>query len=122
MARHFCKSNVPVAPRFHFRSLFHRDDVLGIPTDDLIFDNVAQDKQSVARILVCHVAGCKGAKMELNVGKILRVEMIVWKMPWWRIQHDTSERKRAVSIARHTWGNTEEVGDDLDPEAPSVLD
>ena len=55
-------------------------------------------------------------------GKILRFEMIARKMPRRRIQHDTSERKRAVSIARHTWGNTEEVGDDLDPEAPSVLD
>ena len=53
LAVHFCNLNVPVAARFQFRSLFHRDDVLGIPTDDLIFDNVAQDKQSVARILVC---------------------------------------------------------------------
>ena len=103
MARQFCNLNVPVATRFHIRSLFHRDDALGIPTDNLIFDKVAQDKkQSVARILVCHVAGCEGATMELNVGRIFRVEMIVWKMPWRRIQHHTSERKRAVSIARHT--------------------
>ena len=30
----------------------------------------------IARILLCHVAGCEGATTELNVGKILWVEMI----------------------------------------------
>ena len=64
-----------------------------------------QDKQSTARILVCHVAGCEGATTELNVGKILWVEMIEWKVPKRRIQHDTYERKREVSIARHTGCN-----------------
>ena len=88
--------NMPVALSFQFRSLFHRDDTLGIPTDDLIFDHVAKDNQSIARILVCHVAGWEGATTELNVGKILLVEIIAWKMPLLQIQHDISERKRAM--------------------------
>ena len=85
VARHFYSLNMPVASRFQFRSLFHRDDTLGIPTDDLIFDNVAKDNQSVARI---------GCRLGGSHDRAQRRENLA--VPQLQIQHDIFECKRAI--------------------------
>ena len=77
--------NMPVALSFQFRSLFHRDDTLGIPTDDLIFDNVAKDNQSVARI---------GCRLGGSHDRAQRRENLA--VPQLQIQHDIFECKRAI--------------------------